>query len=102
MTRVVRPPHARRTWAALMLRSLLLDVLQCPKCPGRMKVISCIEQPEVIEKFLKSAGLWTESATAERRAATPASAFDEDSSIAKPPHFDRDWADDPPPDPSFD
>jgi hypothetical protein len=33
----------------------------CPKCPGEMRIISFIDQPEVIKKILEHLGLWEES-----------------------------------------
>jgi hypothetical protein len=36
----------------------LLDPLTCPKCQGPMRVISFIEDPQVIKKILKHLGLW--------------------------------------------
>jgi len=94
--RVARPAHMRRSWASLMLRSLLLDVLKCPRCPGRMKVIACIDQPEVIEKFLRAAGLWTEPATPVPRVSTAPRSFDGDSQADDAPGLHGDWVDDPP------
>jgi hypothetical protein len=35
-----------------------VDPLTCPKCSGAMKVISVIEDQEVIKKILKHLGLW--------------------------------------------
>jgi len=48
----------RMSWAELMKRVFELDVLECPECKGRMKVISTITDPEVVRKFLgnRSAG----------------------------------------------
>ena len=34
-----------------------LDVLQCPRCPGRMTVIACITERDVIRKILSAMGL---------------------------------------------
>jgi len=34
------------------------DPLTCPKCQGKMSLISFIENKEVIEKILKHLGLW--------------------------------------------
>ncbi len=34
------------------------DPLCCPRCSGKMKVISVIEDEEVIKKILKHLGLW--------------------------------------------
>ena len=76
-----------------MLRSMLLDVLKCPKCPGRMKVIACIDRPEVVEKFLRSAGLWTEE---EPSTAAPRREFDTDLDETGPPDVDSDRPPDPP------
>ena len=47
-------------WATLILRSLKLDVLSCPKCRGRMKVISTITEPSTVRAILRSLGLSTE------------------------------------------
>jgi len=58
-----RPRRERRrrlAWAELMRRTMDLDVLACPKCGERMKVIAWIEKPEVVEKFLRAVGLWEE------------------------------------------
>jgi len=35
-----------------------VDPLTCPKCQGLMRVISFIENPEVVKKTLKHLGLW--------------------------------------------
>ena len=35
-----------------------MDPLTCPKCSGKMKVISVIEDQDVIKKILKHLGLW--------------------------------------------
>ena len=35
--------------------------LICPKCKGEMRIISFIDQPEVIKKILQHLGLWKES-----------------------------------------
>lgn len=41
------PPRKNCTWAQLMARTFEFDVLQCPRCGGRMKIIAAIESPEV-------------------------------------------------------
>jgi hypothetical protein len=48
-------------WAALIRLVYEVDPLKCPKCGGMMKVISFIEQDDVIEKILKHTGLWSEA-----------------------------------------
>ena len=45
-------------WAALIKMVYEVDPLICPKCGGRMKIISFIQQEEVIRKILTHCGLW--------------------------------------------
>ena len=42
-----------------MQRVFARDVLECPACGGRMRVIAAIEQPRVIEAILRSHHLAT-------------------------------------------
>lgn len=51
----------RLTWAQLLQRVFLLDILECPRCRGRRKLIAVIADPEVAERFLASLGLPTRS-----------------------------------------
>ena len=39
-----------------------VDPLTCPKCASQMRVISVIEQDEIIKKILKHLGLWDQKA----------------------------------------
>lgn len=48
----------RRNWARLIQKIYELDPLTCPRCTSQMRVISVIEQPEIIKKILKLLGLW--------------------------------------------
>jgi hypothetical protein len=59
----------RLTWAALIKCVYEVDPLTCPKCGGKMRVISFIEEDAVIEKILRRfevpdggrhCGLWKE------------------------------------------
>ena len=45
------------TWAALMRRVFALDVLACPRCDGRLRVIATIQDPAVVRAFLAHLGL---------------------------------------------
>ena len=47
------------TWSELMTRAFLIDVLECPRCSGRMKLIALIEEPRVVRKILNHLGLPT-------------------------------------------
>ena len=48
----------RKNWARLIQKVYEIDPLICPKCSGTMKVISVIEDEDVIKKILKHLGLW--------------------------------------------
>ena len=60
------PPTAcpRRTgglrWAELMRRTFAFDVLACPCCGGRLRLIALIEQASVTQRILQHLGLPTE------------------------------------------
>ena len=41
----------------LMRRVFALDVLECPRCGGRMRILAAIDQPEVIRAILTCRGL---------------------------------------------
>ena len=49
----------RLSWAELMRRVFAVDVLECPGCGGRRKLIAVITEPEVIVAFLSCLGLPT-------------------------------------------
>jgi len=51
------PRKRRLEWAGLMRRVFRIDVLECPRCGGRLKLLAAIDQPKVIEKILNSLGL---------------------------------------------
>ena len=40
------------TWAALMHRAFGIDVLACPQCGGRLRLIATLHDPAVIQKIL--------------------------------------------------
>ena len=49
----------RKNWARLIQKIYETDLLCCPKCLGKMKILSFIENEEVIKKILKHLGLWS-------------------------------------------
>ncbi len=56
---VAKPSKERRKNLARLIQKIYeIDPLTCPKCSGTMKVISVIEDQEVIKKILKHLGLW--------------------------------------------
>lgn len=54
----VSPKEFRKSWARLIQKVYHVDPLLCPKCHGSMRIISFIEDSDVIRKILKHLGLW--------------------------------------------
>ena len=48
----------RRAWARLIKKVYLVNPLTCPKCGGRLRILSFIDDPRVIEKILRHLKLW--------------------------------------------
>ncbi len=48
----------RKNWARLIRKIYNVDPLVCPNCSGSMKIISFIEDNEIIAKILRHLGLW--------------------------------------------
>ena len=48
----------RKNWARLIQKIYEVDPLTCPKCRGIMRIISSIEERQVIKPILKNLGLW--------------------------------------------
>ena len=53
-------PKTHIPWSKLLARVFNLDMDKCPKCGGRMKTISEINEREVIDKILNHLGLSTD------------------------------------------
>ncbi len=54
------PLEVRRAWAYLVNKVYQVDPLVCPKCGGEMRVISYIEEEDVIWRILNHLGLLEE------------------------------------------
>ena len=50
--------ESRQNWARLVQKIYEVDPLLCPKCQGTMKIISFIEELDLIEKILCHLDLW--------------------------------------------
>ncbi|HZU40573.1 MAG TPA: transposase [Solirubrobacteraceae bacterium] len=50
-------PPRRWRWAALLQRVFAVDVLVCPRCGGRMRVLATIDDPDVVRRILAHLGL---------------------------------------------
>lgn len=61
----------RKNWARLIQKIYAVDPLICPKCSGKMEVISIIEDSEIVKKILKHLGLWDQKARPPPKANSP-------------------------------
>jgi hypothetical protein len=53
-----KPRHRRNyTWAELMKRVWAIDVLECPRCSGRMRLVAAIHAEEALHRILECLGL---------------------------------------------
>jgi uncharacterized protein YbaR (Trm112 family) len=48
-------PHT--PWAELLRRVFQIDVLACPECGGRLRLLATIEDPAVVKKILSHLGI---------------------------------------------
>jgi hypothetical protein len=55
------PRFGRLPWAVLLKRVFLVDVLECPKCKGRMKILAAVIAPASVRRVLQSFGLPSEA-----------------------------------------
>jgi hypothetical protein len=42
------------------VRTFGFDLLECPRCDGKMRLLATIDQPEVVHKILEHLGVPTE------------------------------------------
>jgi len=47
-------------WAELMRRTLGIDVLECPRCGGRLRLMALIEHTKILDRILRHLGLPTD------------------------------------------
>jgi hypothetical protein len=59
-------PSPRTDWATLLRRSFEVDVLRCPSCSGRMRVLGEITQPAIVTLILESLAMPPETPRAAR------------------------------------
>jgi hypothetical protein len=50
-----------RPWAEVLARTFGVDVLACPKCQGRMKLLAMVKDPASIARYLAAVGEATEA-----------------------------------------
>jgi endonuclease III len=83
--------ESRTNWARLIQKIYEVDPLTCPKCQCRMRILSFIQDEEVIKKILKHLGLWEIKARPPPKATGPPKALEYliDYSTSKPPTSDK-------------
>ena len=78
-------------WAELMRRTFGLDVLACPRCGGRLRLVALIDQAPVVRHILRHLVLPTE-VSEPRPARAPAQRLDEtEDQSPDAPEFDTAW-----------
>jgi len=67
------PQPARHwPWADLMRRAFDIDVLACPRCGNRMRLLATIEDPRIVQQILTHLGLPSEPVQADPAHSPPA------------------------------
>jgi hypothetical protein len=51
----------RIDWARLLRRSMGVDVLECPKCQGRLRVLAVITERQPVQRILSHLGMATDA-----------------------------------------
>ena len=54
------PKGGYRPWAELLARTFAVDVLSCPSCQGRMRLLAMVKEPASIARYLAAVGEATE------------------------------------------
>ena len=80
-----RVRNRRLAWSVLLQRVFSIDVLECPRCGARMRILAAINEPAVARRILECLGL---PARAPPLAPAPPPAFDAYGNFPEPPDFD--------------
>ena len=78
-------------WADLMRRTFGFDVLACPRCGGRLRLVALIEQASVVQRILRHLALPTEVPEARPARAPPRPLAAVDDQAQQIPEFDAAW-----------
>ena len=54
---IAKPTRRHWPWAKLMHRAFEIDVLACPRCGGRMRLLATVEDPREIHEVLSALAL---------------------------------------------
>ena len=78
-------------WAELMQRAFGVDVLACPRCGGRLRLVALIEHAAVIQRILRHLGLPTDVPEPRPARAPPRHLDFTDDPSQDAPAFDAAW-----------
>jgi hypothetical protein len=78
-------------WAELMRRTFGLDVLACPRCGGRLRLVALIEQASVVQRILRHLRLPTEVPEPRPARAPPRRLETLEDQSRDGPEFDAAW-----------
>lgn len=71
------PPRTRMRWAALLAHVFAIDVLTCPKCQGKMRLIALIKEAQALAKLCEHLGWPTAAPACQPVGLAPQLTFDE-------------------------
>ena len=60
------PAGGYRPWAELLARTFAVEVLACPSCQGRLRLLAMIQEPASIARYLAALGEGSKDAAAQR------------------------------------
>jgi hypothetical protein len=83
--------HGAYQWAELMRRTFGLDVLACPRCGGRLRLVALIENASVVQRILRHLGLPTEVLEPRPARASPGRLETLEDQSRDAPEFDAAW-----------
>ncbi len=81
-----RPRRRGILWADLMRRTFGIDVLECPRCGRRLRLIALIDEARVVERILRHLGLPTDRPEPRPARSPPSAVLDPESPLI--PRFD--------------
>ena len=90
-SRVKRSRAGAYQWAELMRRTFGLDVLACPRCGGRLRLVALIEQASVVQRILRHLSLPTEVPMPRPARAPPRRLETLEDESRDGPEFDAAW-----------